>query len=159
MGRAMLVVLLAGVPAAGGTPSAIERLAWLQGCWSLTSGDRTVEEQWTAPRGGVLLSTGRTVKDGRLVEYEFVVIRERGEALVYEAHPSGQPSAEFVSTSIEGTSVLFENAQYDFPQRIGYRRRGAGLDAWIEGTAAGKTRRIEFPYEGVACAGVEATRQ
>lgn len=153
MRRAMLVVLLAAIPAAGGAPSGIERMAWLQGCWRLTSGDRTVEEQWMAPGGGVMLGTGRTVKDGRLAEYEFVIIREHGDSLVYEAHPSGQPSAEFLSASVEGASAVFENAQHDFPQRIGYRQRGAGLDAWIEGTAGGKSRRIEFPYEHVACAG------
>jgi len=153
MRRAMLVILVAGVPVAGGAPTGVERIAWLQGCWSLTSGSRTVEEQWMAPRGGVMLGTGRTVKDGRLVEHEFVIIRERDDALVYQAHPSGQPSAEFVSTNVEAASVVFENAQHDFPQRIGYRRRGAGLDAWIEGTAGGKSRRIEFPYERMACPG------
>ena len=83
--RALLVILLAGVPAAGGAPTGIERMAWLQGCWSLTSGDRTVEEQWSGPRGGVMLGASQTVKDGRLVEYEFVIIRERGDALVYQA--------------------------------------------------------------------------
>jgi hypothetical protein len=153
MRRAILVVLLSSIPATGGTPSGLDRIAWLQGCWSLASGDRTVEEQWMAPRGGAMLGTGRTVKDGRLVEYEFVIIRERGDSLVYQAHPSGQPSVEFVSTNVGAASVVFENAQHDFPQRIGYRRRGAGLDAWIEGTAGGKSRRVAFPYERMACPG------
>jgi len=153
MRRAILVILLAGVPAAGGAPKGIERIAWLQGCWSLNSGDRTVEEQWMAPRGGVMLGTGRTVKAGQLVEHEFVIIRERGDALVYQAQPSGQTPAAFVSTSVEAARVVFQNDQHDFPQRIGYRRRGAGLDAWIEGTAGGKSRRIDFAYERMACPG------
>ncbi len=100
-----------------------------------------------------MLGTGRTVVDGKLTEYEFVVIRERDGALVYEAHPSGQPAGEFTATSVGDASLQFENPQHDFPQRIGYRRRGARLDAWIEGTISGKSRRVEFPYERVACAG------
>jgi len=153
MRRAMLALLLAAIPAAGQTPAGIERVVWLQGCWSLTRAGRTVEEQWMSPRGGVMLGTGRTVKDGRLVEYEFVIVRERGDALVYEAHPSGQPAAEFVSTQVDARSVVFENAQHDFPQRVGYHRGESGLEAWIEGTSGGKTRRIDFPYARTACPG------
>lgn len=139
--------------AAPPTAAAVEGLAWLQGCWRLTTGTRVVEEQWTAPQAGAMLGMGRTVVNGRLTEYEFVVIRERAGALVYEAHPSGQPAAEFTATSVDEMSLLFENPQHDFPQRIGYRRMGARLDAWIEGTTNGRSRRVEFPYERVACAG------
>ena len=46
---------------------------------------------------------------------------------------------------------MFANAAHDFPQRIGYRRRGDRLDAWIEGTVDGRARRVEFPYVRVAC--------
>ena len=72
---------------------------------------------------------------------------------MYVAHPSGQPAAEFLSTTVSGDTVLFENPAHDFPQRIGYRRQGASLLAWIEGARNGKTRRVEFPYRRVACPG------
>ena len=43
----------------------VQRLAWLQGCWeTAAAADRTVEEQWTAPRGGSMLGTSRTVRGG-----------------------------------------------------------------------------------------------
>jgi hypothetical protein len=148
-----LALLVAGIPAAGGTPAGVNRIAWLQGCWSLTAGGRTVEEHWMSPRGGAMLGISRTVQDGRLVEYEFLIIRERGDALVYEARPSGQSPAEFVAPRIDADSVVFENAQHDFPQRVGYRPRGSGIDAWIEGTVGGQRRRVDFPYERTACPG------
>jgi len=47
--------------------------------------------------------------------------------------------------------IVFENAQHDFPQRIGYERKGASLLAWIEGAQNGKPRHIEFPYVRVSC--------
>ena len=33
-------------------PAGIQRVAWLQGCWEAVSPERTIEEQWMAPRGG-----------------------------------------------------------------------------------------------------------
>ena len=106
-----------------------------------------------APRGGIMLSMGRTVRDGKLVEYESVVLREQDGRLAYEAHPSGQPSAVFTTTTIDASTVIFENAAHDYPQRVGYKRDGDSLLAWIDGTANGKSRRVEFPYRRVACGG------
>jgi hypothetical protein len=130
----------------------IDRVAWLQGCWEMASGGRTIEEQWTAPRGGVMLEVGRTVRDGRLVEYEFVVVREDGEQLAYEAHPSGQPPALFRSRDVGDRRVVSENPEHDFPQRVGYERKDAdSLAAWIAGTMNGRERRVDFAYLRVAC--------
>ncbi len=154
--RVAVVALCLAVTSAAGAqaPSnGIGRVAWLQGCWETASADRTVEEQWMAPRGGSMVGSGRTVRGDTLVEYELVVIRQRGDDLVYVAHPSGQPSAEFVASSVSDGRVVFENAGHDFPQRIGYQRKGDGLRAWVEGTKDGRTRRIEFPYRRVPCAG------
>ena len=98
-----------------------------------------------------MLSMGRTVRDGKLVEYESVVLREQVGQLAYEAHPSGQPSAVFMASKVDGSTVIFENPAHDYPQRVGYTRNGDSLLAWIDGTANGKTRRVEFPYRRVAC--------
>ena len=148
------IATAAGGAAQVGQPAGIERLTWLQGCWEAATAQRTVEEQWMSPRGKSMISAGRTVRGDSLVEYELVVIREKDAQLAYEAHPSGQPSAVFLSRSISGSEVLFENPQHDFPQRIGYRRDSPdALLAWIEGTRNGQTSRIEFPYQRVACPG------
>ena len=129
----------------------IAAVGWLQGCWQTTAGDRVVEEQWTAPRAGIMLSMGRTVRGNQLVEYEWVLLREHDGMLEYEAHPSGQPSAVFTAGTATANDVVFENAAHDFPQRVGYKRDGDSLLAWVEGTTNGKSRRVEFPYRRVAC--------
>jgi len=101
-----------------------------------------------------MLSMARTVRGDKLVEYELVVVREQEGGLAYEAHPSGQPSAVFLSSSVGDALVVFENPEHDFPQRIGYRRNGSDeLLAWIEGTHNGKARRIEYPYRRSPCGG------
>ena len=156
----MRVHILAGLLVMGSVGTAsmqdvgIQRVRWLQGCWEAASPQRTVEEHWMAPRARSMVGVGRTVRGDSLVEYELIVLREQGDRLLYEAHPSGQPSAVFPSRAVSDSSVLFENLEHDFPQRIGYQRNGPdALLAWIEGTDNGQTRRVEFSYRRAACAG------
>jgi Domain of unknown function (DUF6265) len=133
-------------------PASVEQVAWLTGCWELASPQQTVEEHWLAPRGQTMLGVSRTVRDERTTEYELVVVRPRNNRLAYEAHPSGQATAVFLSRQVSEASVVFENPEHDFPQRVGYERRGKdSLLAWIEGLQNGRVRRIEYPYRRVAC--------
>ena len=64
MGLALSVATVAALRAA---PVGADRVAWLQECWLFTVGGSVVEEQWTAPRGGTLLGTSRTVVGGGYV--------------------------------------------------------------------------------------------
>lgn len=148
------MALVSGVSTQDAPAVAIERVAWLQGCWEAAASERTVEEHWMAPRGRSMIGVGRTVRADRLVEYELVVLREQDGQLAYQAHPSGQPSTVFLSRTVGDTELLFENPAHDFPQRIGYRRNGPdALHAWIEGTRNGQARRVEFQYRRVSCPG------
>jgi len=139
-------------------PLGIQRVAWLRGCWEMSAPERIVEEQWMVPRGGSMMGMSRTVRGGKLVAYEMVLIREEGAALVYEAHPSGQPVATFRSTTVSASQVVFENPSHDFPQQIGYQLKEAVLLAWIAGSQSGKSRRVEFHYKRVNCAPVAGSR-
>ena len=148
----VVTVLTCATEIAWAQSATIDRVKWLQGCWQTTRGEATIEEQWMAPRGGTMLGMGRTVRGGKIAEYELVLIKEQGAALAYEAHPSGQPSATFLSTTASDTSVVFENPKHDFPQRVGYQRDGSdGLQAWIEGEVNGKARRVDFAYRRARC--------
>ena len=152
LASALLIGLHAGALA---QPASVQGLAWLQGCWEINSPERVVEEQWTAPRAHSMLGSSRTLRGDKLVAHEFVLLREQGEQLAYEVQPSGRPSTVFLSVSIGEASVVFENLQHDFPQRVAYQRNGAELLAWIEGPRPdqpGQMRRIEYPYRRVACA-------
>ena len=132
----------------------IGRLSWLAGCWELKAGARVVEEQWTSPRGGLMLGSSRTLRNDNLVEFEQVRIEQRGQALVYVASPSRQATAEFTATSSSDSAVVFENPAHDFPKKIFYRRQARdSLVAGIEGPRAGTTRTIIYPYERVSCPG------
>ena len=130
------------------------KLAWLQGCWATVSQERAVEEQWMAPRGKTMIGTSRTVQGANLVSYEFMMIRQDGDQLAFEVRPSGHAPVIFKAATMTDSSVVFENAKHEFPQKIGYRRAGDNaMYAWIEGNRNGETRRFEFPYTQVVCAG------
>src|SRR5262249_26575711 len=132
----------------------IRTLAWMSGCWARATPSRMVEEQWMAPRAGMMLGMGRTTRgDSAVVEYEHTRIAERDGKLIYHAEPSGQKPADFAGVTVNDTLVIFENPTHDFPQRVIYRRRGAdSLLARVEATANGQTRGVDFPYARVACA-------
>jgi hypothetical protein len=148
-------VRLAAHGGANAQASGIQRLAWLQGCRKIDTPERIVEEQWSAPRARSMLGASRTARGDKLVAHEFVLLRERGEQLAYEVQPSGQAATVFLSIKLEETSVVFENLQNDFPQRVAYARKGDELLAWIKGPRPGQPGqmlRIDYPYRRVACA-------
>jgi hypothetical protein len=126
----------------------------LAGCLELLSGQRVVEEQRMGVRGGSMLGMSRTTASGRLAEYELTLIHERDGKVLFEARPSGQAAAVFAATTMGRDSVVFSAPEHDYPQIVGYRRAGPdSVVAWIDGTAGGKRRRIEFPYRRVSCSG------
>jgi hypothetical protein len=149
-----MALAAAGSPAGGGpSGTGIQRVAWLQGCWEAATEDGAIEEHWMAPRGTSMVGVGRTVRGGELVEYELMVLREEGERLAYQAHPSGQPAAVFLSDSVTEKAAVFQNPKHDYPKRIGYEREGPDkLLAWIDGGPDSERPRREFAYRRVSCA-------
>ena len=74
-----------------------------------------------------MVGLSRTVRGGELVAYELIVIRERGDRLVYIAHPSGQPSAEVLSTTLSEEMV-----RSWAPACENYTLSGAGLPTHLQ---------------------------
>lgn len=149
------LALLFGVAGSASAQSTqAHKLGWLQGCWATVNQARAVEEQWMAPRGRTMIGTSRTVDGTSLVTYEFMMIRERGDRYAFEVRPSGRAPIVFTSSTLTDSSVVFENAQHKYPQKIGYRRDGDNaIYAWIEGKRNGEVRSFGFPYRQVVCAG------
>jgi hypothetical protein len=140
---------LGQVPA---SPSVVD-LAWLAGCWASLDAEPGSGEQWTAPAGGTLLGMSRTVKQGRTVAHEFVLIRDTAPGkIAFIAHPSEQDAATFTLAEIGDRQVVFENPAHDFPQRIIYRLDGEGvLRARIEGLRDQRLVGVDFPMRRSAC--------
>ena len=145
-------ILLAGVVAMRPQqPMTVNRLAWLAGCWEQRTARGAIHCSSTVPRGRSMLGVSRTIRGDSMSTHEFLMIRERAGVVAYHANPAGQAPAVFPAIHLDDTSVVFEDRQHDFPQRIGYTRRADSLLAWIEGTRNGQVRRIPYPYAKTAC--------
>ena len=148
----ILLALTISPPATAQSAHRVSSITWLAGCLEMRRGNRVVEEQRMAERSGTMIGMGRSVGPRGLDDYELTVIQEDAGRLLYVAHPRRQPVATFVARVATSDSVVFENPDHDFPQRVGYRRVGAdSVLAWIEGTNKGKAERFEFPYRRVSC--------
>ncbi len=142
----VLAAVLLGLPALAQAES-IDDLTWMAGCWVQHDGDRTVEEHWMAPAGGIMLEMGRTVKGGTLRDHETTRIQMVGGVLTFIADPANQAEASFTAVKHTADEVVFENLGHDFPQHVGYRKAGEGLQAWIDGPMNGETKTITFDYQ------------
>ena len=142
----MLALILAAQLA--GPPAAIGQMAWLKGCWIQAKPHGVVEEQWMGPGGGMMLGMARTLKDGKLRDYEFIRVVETDGSLAFIAKPLDQGEATFPLKSLSPDEAAFENLAHDFPQRVIYRRQGPdALAARIEGQIDGQARSVDFPYK------------
>jgi hypothetical protein len=110
-------------------------VAWLQGCWAVEGAEQGTGEQWSSPVGGAMVGAGRRVRNGKMVEVEFMKLREVDGKLAYVVVIPGQKEVVFMLQPGGGDELVFESAKHDFPQRIVYRRMEAPrLHARIEGS-------------------------
>src|SRR6476661_3877720 len=128
---ACLLFLVSPGEGADPVPIAPEPLSWMAGSWESASNGVETEESWLAPKSGLMLGVSRTTKPGAAAAFEFLRINDTMDGPVYYAQPGGKPATPFKLIKLEGQSVVFENAEHDFPQRIMYRREGDTLHARI----------------------------
>jgi hypothetical protein len=125
----------------------IADLAWMAGGWRTAAGGRAqIEEHWMTPSGGSMLGMGRTVVGDRTVEFEFLRLEQRADAIYYVASPGGQcPSTDFKLTRLSAQEVMFENPQHDFPKRIIYKKASDGsLMASVDAGAGTKSQSFSY---------------
>ncbi len=126
-------------------------LAWLTGCWEGKVEGALVDERWSAPAGGTLLGTSRTVKDDKTVFHEFMLVRETDGGLLLTIHAEGQQPVSFRLQQLGKSDAIFANAAHDFPQRIVYHRKGNTLIARAEGEEHGQKRQLRTKLKRAGC--------
>src|SRR6185503_14761525 len=122
-------------------------ISWISGDWQTAPGGRRqIEEHWTAAAGGSIMGVSRTIAGDKTVEFEYLRIEQRADAIYYVAHPKARcPGTDFKLTRATTTEAVFENPQHDFPKRIIYRK-GAddSLTASIDGGEG--TKAMTYAY-------------
>lgn len=148
----MLVLTLGGGPAlAVDPPPKVAALSWLAGSFrSATAAGVTVEEHWSRPEGGAMIGMGRTLREGRMVSFEYLRIVERADGIFYIAQPGGRAPTEFRMTGLSPAEVVFENPRHDHPKIIRYRRAADGFVATVEGDEGGRRKVESFALRATA---------
>ena len=127
----------------------IDKLSFLKGCWA---GPGTFEI-WMKPEAGAMMGAGRTIRNGKVVNTEFFSVTEAADGVTLNVQLKlGGVVTPFRAKEITPSSVIFENPEHDFPQRIIYRTAPeGGLLGRIEGTSKGKARAFDYPMTRAKC--------
>lgn len=127
-------------------------LGWLEGDWCTAAANgRQTCERWAPMRGGMMLGTSQTVRDGQTREFEFMRIatalrngEEPAVPLAFIALPNGANPTVFAWSPDSRPGVTFVNTTNDYPQRIRYWREGVQLHAEI--ALADGTKPMRWVY-------------
>lgn len=164
----VMTVLLIGLPglaraqaevapeAAEHEQATLDAAAWLAGCWraEFADGRDAAEEQWMAPRGGLMVGMSRSIRGGEARGHELLTIRAEDGRLVYHAAPSGQAPTDFPARNVADGRLEFVNAGHDFPRKIVYTQSGHDqIEAAVFGEAEGSEPAFTIPYERIPCPG------
>jgi hypothetical protein len=151
----LLVIFGIATVSFGQAGAKLADLGFLSGCWEMKneSSGLHITEMWMKPSGDAMIGVGRTIKNGKLADYEFLRIVEDASGLAYISRPSSnKEDTSFKMIKSSSNEVVFENPTHDFPQRIIYKLLASDkLTARIEGTMNGKIRGTDFPYTRARC--------
>jgi hypothetical protein len=143
----MLSNLLIAAAAAAQTPVLP---AFLAGCWEERSADgKWTEECWTAPRGGLMIGSGRTGRGDAIRNWEWMRIERSADGtLTFFGSPNGAPAVGFKASESDADSVTFTNAAHDYPQRVRYVRTPTGVTAETSLIDGSKPARWSYKRQG-----------
>ena len=139
-------------------PSTVrELLDRLIGDWQdMDTSDGTVfQEHWTRTNDSLLTGRGLVLSGGDTVFVEYLGIHTNADRAFYSARtPSqnGGASVDFKLTAAFGDSLVFEDPEHDFPQRITYAWSAAERGWHIRLAGRGKNgpheERLHFRSSG-----------
>lgn len=142
-------------PAPAPAPSVAD-LAWMTGTWTGEIGGSFVEEQWSAPAGGVMMGMYREVEDGKIGMYEFLTLEPGPEGpILWLRHfnpglvgwEDKEGALAFHLVAAKPGEAAFDNRDPEKPARLIYRREGDDrLVAVLEKVKDGKPVSFEFVY-------------
>lgn len=127
----------------------ISDFAWLQGKWVGTTDGTDFFEVWQPASGKLMTGKGIGVSDADTLFSEKIQIEQRADELFYTASVSENAGpVDFKFTGYMDDSIIFENPQHDFPQRvIYYRLPNDKLYVCIDGKDKNAYSKIEFSFQ------------
>lgn len=140
----------------------IDQLGWIAGAWTGTLGDRTIEQHWSAPRGGSMIAMYRSIQGDRATLYELLAIEQEGQGLVLRikhfapgpglvGQEAKDESMNHSLVSLDGRTAVFEAAAVGGPVRVSFRSPDSGtLNITVARQRDGVPVTTEFKYTRMA---------
>jgi hypothetical protein len=147
----LLFILSAFIKSAENRKDIFSQLYILEGSWKMTGKKGIVFEEWKLIHKDYMQSRGGLIKGSDTLINERVALENKAEGIFYtstvEDQNNKQPVA-FKLASSENRVFIFENADHDFPKRIGYELMGRdSLHAWIDDGEELSKKRQDFYYQ------------
>ncbi|MCO6146642.1 DUF6265 family protein [Flavobacterium sp. NRK1] len=128
--------------------SLLEKADWFIGNWQNTTAEPNFGEVWKKANDSVFKGKSFIIKDKQVNFNEFMTLIESKGKLTFIAAVPGQNEEQEVSfegTSLTSDSIVFENPDHDFPNKIVYNKIGEdSLVAVIYGMQKGKPASVKF---------------
>lgn len=129
----------------------IPKIKWLVGSWKMDLGAKgAVVEQWKYINDSFLQGKSFFVKsNGDSIQQESVALVYSKKSMFYIPTVNGQNNNQpvrFKLTSFKNNTLVFENPEHDFPQKITYQLQSKDkLLAGISGNKKGKFKKENYP--------------
>ena len=150
--KILLLLLLTCPLFAHAQEVSVDKFDWLVGCWEGEADGKKFFENWSRPTAIMMIGLGRTLKDGNMIQSEFLQIAKKEDGIYYIAKPMMGRETPFKLVRSGFHQATFENPDHDFPQRVIYRLVSDNqLLARIEGTNEGKQEAVDYPMKRVTC--------
>ena len=121
------LVLIAGLFSCKDQKGGLDKYSWLLGNWKTIKGTSTYES-WKAENDTLYTGTGYRLYGTDTIISEYLKLVKRGDRFIYSASVPDQNKGRTVSfwlVSNTADSIVFENPNHDFPNRITYMKIGS----------------------------------
>lgn len=123
-----------------------QQFGFLSGTWKVENS--TLIEKWQLDGEDVLTGKVYSVAAQDTILHELIQLIFDQSNIWYKAQVIGQNNNQFILFNLvkcQPNLFVFENAEHDYPQKIGYRRVGSDkMLVWIEGSNNGKYKKSEW---------------
>ncbi len=132
------------------TPSSkLDSIKWIVGNWKGEAFGGQTEENWAAPSGGSMMATFKLIDSGKVIFYEFEIIREIENTLILQLKhfdndlkgwEAKDETIDFKLKEITLNKVIFEGMTFE---KIGENEMNVYVDIQQDD---GKVETVKFNY-------------
>lgn len=145
----MILLFSIALFAAANVEAQINKAGWLLGQWQNKTTRGVMYERWTKANDSTFHGKSFYLNGADTVVMETIQLQQRKGTLYYVPTVKNQNQGQAVSfklSSSSGNTLVFENPQHDFPQKISYTLvNNESLLAEISGTVNGQQKARQFP--------------